>query len=266
MKVCEVRFKEAGRRYYFDALDYQLEEGMSVVVETIKGTELGLIVSYDKDIKEEELNGELKPIIRIATKEDIKEANYNKTLEQEVIETTKRLVKKNDLEMKILASEYTLYRDRLVIYFEAEGRVDFRQLVRDLNDVYNTRIELRQVGSRDGAKFIGGIGPCGLVTCCKTYIDTFDNVSIKMAKNQNLSLNPQKISGNCGKLLCCIKYENEVYEELKKTLPDVGDKVVTKDGVGKVIDVQIIKKQVRVLYSDGLAVTYSALDVKKDDR
>ena len=189
MRVCEVQFKKAGKRYYFDPLDFELEVGTEVVVETIRGLELGTIVKKTK-IASNTLDSELKPLLRIATEEDVVAAKENEELEDEIIKTTKKLAKQNKLEMKVLASEYTLDRDRLVIYFEAEGRIDFRQLVRDLNEFYLTRIELRQVGSRDAAKFIGGIGPCGLITCCTIY-GFFDNVSIKMAKNQNLSLNPQ---------------------------------------------------------------------------
>ncbi|NLN50563.1 MAG: stage 0 sporulation protein [Acholeplasmataceae bacterium] len=264
MRVCEVQFKKAGKRYYFDPLDFELEVGTEVVVETIRGLELGTIVKKTK-IASNTLDSELKPLLRIATEEDVVAAKENEELEDEIIKTTKKLAKQNKLEMKVLASEYTLDRDRLVIYFEAEGRIDFRQLVRDLNEVYRTRIELRQVGSRDAAKFIGGIGPCGLITCCTTYMGSFDNVSIKMAKNQNLSLNPQKISGSCGKLLCCIKYENDVYDEPREKMPDVNDFVMTADGKGKVISIQILKRKVRVLFEDGNAATYSVDDLKRDE-
>ena len=168
MRACEIRFRSAGKRYYFDPLDFEIEQGDYVVVETIRGIELGEVVSPEIKIEDDFGSRELKPILRIATEADIKASSDNEEEEKEVIQTTKRLAKKNELEMKILASEYTLDKDCLVIYFEAEGRVDFRQLVRDLNSVYKTRIELRQVGSRDAAKFIGGLGPCGLVTCCKT--------------------------------------------------------------------------------------------------
>ena len=261
MNIVEIQFKKAGKRYYFDPVNIDVKDGDFVVVETIRGFELGKVVG---DIKPIEPNGiEIKPILRLATEEDKKNAAYNRTLEAEVIQTTKDLVRQNKLEMKVLASEYTLDRDRLVIYFESEQRVDFRQLVKDLNEVYKTRIELRQVGSRDGAKFIGGIGPCGLITCCQTFLGTFENVSIKMAKNQNLSLNPQKISGACGKLLCCIKYENDYYEELREDMPDINEYVYTENGRGKVISIQIIKRQVRVLFEDGSAQTYPVEEVKR---
>ncbi|MDY0316251.1 MAG: stage 0 sporulation family protein [Acholeplasmataceae bacterium] len=265
MQVCEVQFRQAGKRYYFSPNGYQLNHGVFVVVETVRGIELGKVMGDLKEVVDEQLNNEVKSILRIATPEDIEESKYNTTLEEEVVNTTKVLVKQNELEMKVLAGEYTLDRDRLVIYFEADSRVDFRQLVKDLNEVYKTRIELRQVGSRDGAKFIGSIGPCGLITCCTTYLGTFENVSIKMAKNQNLSLNPQKISGACGKLLCCIKYENEAYEELRENMPDMNEIVDTPDGSGKVISIQLIKRQVRVLFPDDSAETYNIAEVKRRD-
>lgn len=265
MRACEIRFRSAGKRYYFDPLDFEIERGGFVVVETIRGLELGEVVSVDIEIDEDFGSRELKPILRIATEEDIKASKDNEEEEQEVIKTTKKLAKENNLEMKVLASEYTLDKDRLVIYFEADGRVDFRQLVRDLNGVYRTRIELRQVGSRDAAKFIGGIGPCGLVTCCTTYIGDFENVSIKMAKNQNLSLNPQKISGGCGKLLCCIRYENDMYDELRENMPDVGEIVTTPEGDGKVISIQLIQRNVRVIFREGNAVTYNIKDIKRNE-
>lgn len=264
MEVVLIQFREAGKTYYFDPVNMNIEKGDFVVVETIRGIELGKVVSNRIEIEPNEM--EIKPIIRAATEEDKKEAAYNRTLEDEVIETTKDLVRQNKLDMKVLASEYTLDRDRLVIYFESEQRVDFRQLVKDLNEVYKTRIELRQVGSRDGAKFIGGLGPCGRVMCCASFLSTFDNVSIKMAKNQNLSLNPQKISGACGKLLCCIKYEHDFYEEVQEDMPNINEYVYTENGRGKVISTQILKRQVRVLFEDGSAQTYNVDEVKRDQK
>ncbi len=263
MQVCEVQFRQAGKRYYFSPNGHKLTNGDFVVVETIRGIELGKVVGNLKEVDDEQLLNEVKSILRIATPKDIEEAEYNRTLEKQVVQTTKVLVKQNELEMKILAGEYTLDRDRLVIYFEADARVDFRQLVKDLNEVYRTRIELRQVGSRDGAKFIGSIGPCGLITCCTTFLGTFENVSIKMAKNQNLSLNPQKISGACGKLLCCIKYENEAYEELRQDMPDMNEYVDTPDGSGKVTSIQLIKRQVKVQFPDDTSEIYSVGEVKR---
>jgi len=265
MHACEIRFRSAGKRYYFDPVDLKIENGTLVVVETIRGIEIGEVAVANVKVSEDFGDRELKPILRIATEKDIQKDLENQEEEKDIIQTTKTLVKTNQLEMKVLAAEYTLDKDRLVIYFEAEGRIDFRQLVRDLSSVYKTRIELRQVGPRDAAKFIGGLGPCGLVTCCTTFIGSFENISIKMAKNQNLSLNPQKISGACGKLLCCIKYEDELYEELRINMPDIGDIVETNDGVGKVIGIQIIRQKVRVLFSEGNAANYKVEDVKRKE-
>ena len=204
----------------------------------------------------------LKPVLRIATKKDLDDYKHNIEAIPNVLEKCKFHIKHNNLEMKLLNCEYTLDRAKLIIYFEADGRVDFRQLVKDLAEEFRVRIELRQVGSRDGAKVIGGLGPCGLIMCCVTFIGEFDNVSIKMAKNQNLSLNPQKISGTCGKLLCCIKYENEVYQELRENLPDVGDFVTTEEGQGKVLSVDVLNRRVKVKYQDEKITIVEAKNVK----
>jgi cell fate regulator YaaT (PSP1 superfamily) len=262
MLVAQVQFRQAGKRYYFNPLNFTVDNNVYVVVETIRGVELGKVVGKLVEVDEKSLQNEIKPILRLATDNDISENEYNKGLEQEVLVATKAAIRKNQLDMKLLAAEHTLDRDRLVIYFESEGRVDFRQLVKDLSESFKTRIELRQVGSRDGAKFIGGIGPCGLITCCTTFIGEFDNVSIKMAKNQNLSLNPQKISGNCGKLLCCIKFENSVYEELRENMPDVGDRVETKDGKATVISINILRQTMKLHYEDGSFGQMALKDLK----
>ena len=213
MKVCRVQFRKVGKKYYFNPNGIEVKDGDLVVVETIRGLEIGKIAG---DLVEcpVEIEKDLKPILRIANKKDIDNNEQNRKNEIIALEKCSKLIKKNNLEMKLLYCEYTLDRQKLIIYFESEDRVDFRQLVKNLAEEFRVRIELRQVGSRDGAKVLGGLGPCGLIVCCNTFIEEFDNVSIKMAKNQNLSLNPQKISGTCGKLLCCIKYENEVYKEL----------------------------------------------------
>lgn len=249
MKVALVQFKEAGKKYYFSYGDLNIEAKDLVVVETSRGIEIGKVYLF-KEIEESDLTSELKPIIRKATEEDIHEDEYNQSLEVGIIEKAKILAVQNELEIKVLGAEYTLDRKRLLIYFESETRVDFRNLVRDLSEIYHTRIELRQIGPRDAAKMIGGIGPCGLILCCTTFIGEFDAVSIKMAKNQNIALNPQKISGVCGKLLCCIKYEDEVYTELKALLPDVREKVKTEKGDADVIDINIIGQKVKVKYSE----------------
>lgn len=248
MKAIKVQFKPLGKRYYFGTANLPVKDQTNVVVNTIRGIELGHCVGEIFELSEEELTSELKDIVRIATDEDIKNYNKNKSEEASIIEKTKFYSKKHNLEMKVLEAEYTLDRSKLIIYFESEGRIDFRELVKSLADEYHTRIELRQVGSRDGAKVFGGIGPCGLIVCCQTFITQFDNVSVKMAKNQNLSLNPVKISGNCGKLLCCINYENETYVELRKYAPDTGDIVETELGLAKVLSCDVLNRNLKVKY------------------
>lgn len=248
MKAIKVQFKHLGKRYYFGCEGFDLKNGMGVVVNTIRGIELGFCVGDTFDLNTAELNSELKDIVRVATPEDLKKFEENKGKQDEVIKTTKFFAKKHKLEMKVLEAEYTLDASKLIIYFESEGRVDFRELVKDLAEEYHTRIELRQVGSRDGAKVFGGVGPCGLIVCCKTFITQFDNVSVKMAKNQNLSLNPVKISGNCGKLLCCINYENDTYLELRKNAPDTGDIVDAPEGPAKVLSCDVLNRTLKVKY------------------
>ena len=248
MKVTKVQFKPLGKRYFFGIANLDVKDKTPVVVNTIRGIEMGYCVGEPFDLKEDESIPELKDIVRIATEEDLKNFEKNKELEPEIVLKTKYFAKKENLEMKVLEAEYTLDQAKLIIYFESEGRVDFRELVKDLAEIYHTRIELRQVGSRDGAKVFGGIGPCGLIVCCQTFITQFDNVSVKMAKNQNLSLNPVKISGNCGKLLCCINYENDLYTELRKFAPDTGDIVETPDGPAKVLTCDVLNKNLKVKY------------------
>lgn len=261
MQVVRVQFKPVGKKYYFSPNNIDLADNDKVVVETIRGIELGTVIGSIIEIDEKELVSELKPILRKATKKDLDDYKIAKEKELGVKEKTKFYALNNGLEMKILGCEYTLDLGKLIIYFEAEGRVDFRQLVKDLAEEFKVRIELRQVGPRDGAKFIGGLGPCGLKICCVTHIDDFDNVTIKMAKNQNLSLNPQKISGTCGKLLCCIKYEDETYKQARKGLPDIGDTVKTVDGIGKVVGLDILKGLIQVKYPDEKFSTIMAKDV-----
>ena len=248
MEAIKVQFKPLGKKYYFGMGKLKLNNGDKVVVNTVRGLELGYCFGNPFELDEMELTSELKDVVRIATPSDIESYEYNKTLEADIVAKTKELSKIHNLEMKVLECEYTLDRSKLIIYFESEGRVDFRDLVKDLAEEYHTRIELRQVGSRDGAKVFGGIGPCGLVVCCKTFITEFANVSVKMCKNQSLSLNPVKISGNCGKLLCCINYEDELYKELRKHAPDIGDIVETKDGPAKVLSCDVVNRNLKVKY------------------
>ena len=248
MKAIKVRFKPVGKRYFFGTAGLNLKDGMEVVVNTIRGLELGVCSGEAFELEAKDLTSELKDVVRIASKHDKENYAKNKAEEPEVVNHTKQFSRELELPIKVLEAEYTLDKSKLIIYFESENRVDFRELVKKLAEVYHTRIELRQVGSRDGAKVFGGIGPCGLVVCCKTFITEFDNVSVKMAKNQNLSLNPVKISGNCGKLLCCINYENEVYKELRKYAPDIGDIVKTEEGPAKVLSCDVLNRNLKVKY------------------
>lgn len=261
MKVIRVQFKEVGKKYYFSPNNIDVKDKDKVVVETIRGIELGTVTGDVLELDEKELVSELKPIIRKANQKDLDDYKKAKEKEIGVVDKTKFYARNNGLELKVLGCEYTLDSSKLIIYFEADGRVDFRQLVKDLAEEFKVRIELRQVGPRDGAKFIGGLGPCGLLICCKTHIDDFNNVTIKMAKNQNLSLNPQKISGTCGKLLCCIKFEDDVYKEAREKLPDIGDTVKTVEGIAKVIGLDILKHQIQVKYPDEKFATITEKDI-----
>lgn len=248
MKAIRVQFKPLGKRYFFGTAGFDLKDGQAVIVNTVRGIELGFCCGDVFDLTAADLNSELKDIVRIASKNDEQSFQKNKADEIGILKKTKEFSKELKLEMKVLEAEYTLDRAKLIIYFESENRVDFRDLVKKLAEIYHTRIELRQVGSRDGAKAFGGIGPCGLIVCCKTFITEFENVSVKMAKNQNLSLNPVKISGNCGKLLCCINYENELYKELRKLAPDIGDIVQTADGPAKILSCDVLNRNCKVRY------------------
>lgn len=245
-KVIGIRFKAVGKKYYFDPLQFSVKLYDKVIVETARGIELGEVIEEEKEILDSEIITALKPVLRIATEADIKQYEKNQKDIPHAIERTRAKINKNKLDMKLLGCEYTLDRSKLIIYFNAEGRVDFRELVKDLANEFKLRIELRQVGTRDGAKFLGGIGPCGYILCCNSFLGDFETVSIKMAKNQNLSLNPVNISGLCGKLLCCIRYEDDTYKEHRTQLPKINSWVTTKEGRAKVIAVNIIDKSVRV--------------------
>ncbi|HHT39164.1 MAG: regulatory iron-sulfur-containing complex subunit RicT [Acholeplasmatales bacterium] len=262
MLVCNVSFKQISNRYYLVPEGVTIAHDDFVVVETARGLEVGKAVGASEYQELDNLE-EMESIIRVASEIDILMMEANQMEENKIVAKTKEFVRRRDLNMKVLASEYTLNKERLIIYFESEQRVDFRELVKDLSEEYRTRIELKQIGSRDGAKLIGSIGPCGYVTCCESFIGNFENISIKMAKNQNLSLNPQKISGNCGKLLCCIKYENEMYEELRENLPDLDEYVLTKNGKGKVVDIQILKQRVKVVFKEGNVASFPVNEVKR---
>lgn len=249
MKIALVEFSDVGKKYHFGFDEPIYNNGDFVVVETVKGLEVGRIYLI-KDSESIVRNDVLKNIIRLATSEDLDLHQQNIELSKNVTKEVKQMVKDLELDMKVLDSEYTLDRKKLTVYFEAENRVDFRELVKIMSEEYLTRIELRQIGPRDAAKLIGGIGPCGLLLCCTTFIGEFDTVSIKMAKNQQIALNPQKISGVCGKLLCCIKYEDDTYTYLKDLLPDVGDYITVDEAEGKVLQIDIINQKVKVRFDD----------------
>jgi len=248
--VVAIQFNRLGKKYYFDTANIEVKNGDKVIVETARGVELGFVVSDKMQIGNEDLVSPLKPIVRIANQSDISRYEDNREKEKFVLKKTEELIFKNKLDMKLLNCEYTLDKSKLIIYFNAEGRVDFRELVKDLANEFHVRIELRQVGTRDGAKVLGGIGPCGRQTCCTTFLNEFQPVSIKMAKNQNLSLNPNNISGICGKLLCCINYEDKQYKEARGKMPKMDSYVNTPEGKGRVSNLNYILEEVTVVVKD----------------
>ncbi len=247
IKVSGVRFKKNGKIYYFDPRDVDPKVNQNVIVETARGVEFGTVV-INKEVEESELVSELKPIFRVATKEDenIQRENRNSAREALLVCQDKSI--EHGLDMNVLGCEYTFDRGKLLFYFTAEGRVDFRELVRELASIFRTRIELRQIGVRDEAKMVGALGCCGRPCCCSTFLSEFSPVSIKMAKDQELSLNPVKISGVCGRLMCCLKYEQDGYECIKRRMPRVGEIVETERGVGTVIDTYTIQELLKVQF------------------
>ena len=247
-RVIGVRFRYAGKIYDFSAGDMDIRKGMHVIVETSRGVEYGEVVTDLREVPDQKLVKPLKDIIRIATEEDERHEAENAEKQKEAFRICREKIRKHGLEMKLIDCEYTFDNSKVLFYFTADGRVDFRELVKDLASVFRTRIELRQVGVRDETKILGGLGVCGRALCCHSYLSDFVPVSIKMAKEQNLSLNPVKISGVCGRLMCCLKNEEEVYEELNRSLPYVGDQVETADGLtGEVNSVSILKQMVKVV-------------------
>ena len=252
VKVIGVRFKQNGKIYYFDPGELEINAGDNVIVETVRGVEFGTANNGIQEIEESEITKELKPVIRVATEEDEQRAAENKEKEKKAFETCLEKIEKHGLEMKLVEVEYTFDGNKILFYFTADGRVDFRELVKDLASVYRTRIELRQIGVRDETKAMGGIGVCGREFCCHTFQSDFQPVSIRMAKDQNLSLNPTKIYGTCGRLMCCIRYEEETYKELNKTMPRVGDETTTEDGYhGTVSAVNILRQKIKVIVDIG---------------
>lgn len=252
VKIVGIRFRTAGKIYYFDPLDFELETAMHVIVETARGIEMGTVLIPPKEVEDDKVVSTLKPVIRIATDEDEKIISKNKDKEKEAFAICKEKIIKHGLEMKLVDAEYTFDNNKLLFYFTADGRIDFRDLVKDLAAVFRTRIELRQIGVRDETKMMGGIGICGRALCCSSYLSDFVPVSIKMAKEQNLSLNPTKISGVCGRLMCCLKYEQDTYEYLNSRLPAVGEKVKTPEGiVGEVKSISVLRQLVKVIIDNG---------------
>lgn len=246
--VIGVRFRRAGKVYYFDPGKSVIKRGQHVIVETARGVEYGEVILGNREVEEDKVVQPLKPVIRVATKEDDQKEEENRAKEKEAFKVCLEKIRKYELDMKLIDVEYTFDNNKVLFYFTADGRVDFRELVKSLAAVFRTRIELRQIGVRDETKILGGIGICGRVLCCSSFLSEFAPVSIKMAKEQNLSLNPTKISGICGRLMCCLKNEEEAYEELNKNLPNVGDFVRTSDNLkGEVQSVSVLKQLVKVI-------------------
>ena len=246
VKVAGVRFKTAGKVYYFDPDELDVKTGDSVIVETARGMEFGTVTMDVCDVDESEIVAPLKKIIRIANEKDHKQHIEHVKKKERAMALCQEKIDKHGLVMKLIDVEYTFDNSKVVFYFTADGRVDFRELVKDLAGVFKMRIELRQIGVRDEAKMLGGIGSCGRALCCHSWLSDFEPVSIKMAKVQNLSLNPAKISGICGRLMCCLKYENDIYMEFRKGMPDVGERVKTPDGTAKVVDTNLLERTVKV--------------------
>lgn len=248
LKIIGVRFRKAGRIYYFDPAGLNIEKGEHVIVETARGIEYGLVVLGIREIPEDKAIQPLKSVIRVATTQDDEKESDNREKEKKAFDICLEKIRKHQLEMKLIDAEYTFDNNKVLFYFTADGRIDFRELVKDLASVFKTRIELRQIGVRDETKVVGGYSICGRPLCCSTYLSEFIPVSIKMAKEQNLSLNPTKISGVCGRLMCCLKNEEETYEELNSRLPVVGDYVNTSDGLkGEVKSVSVLRQLVKVI-------------------
>lgn len=251
IKVVGVRFKKAGKIYYFDPADMNIQKDTYVVVETARGIEFGECVIGIKEINENDIVAPLKSVLRIATEEDIDRHFKNKDKEKDAFNICLKKIQEHGLTMKLIDVEYTFDNNKVIFYFTADGRVDFRELVKDLATIFKTRIELRQIGVRDEAKMLGGLGPCGRPMCCSSFLGDFASVSIKMAKEQNLSLNPTKISGICGRLMCCLNYEQSTYEDIRKRMPKVGSIVKTSEGTGEVFSNNIVKESVKVKLKTG---------------
>ena len=245
-EIIGVRFKNSGKVYYFDPEGKKYNKEQSVIVETARGVEMGVVAIANKMSDDDNIVSPLKPVLRAATEKDFKQAEENVQKEKDAFKICNEKIEKHKLDMKLVDVEYTFDQNKILFYFTSDGRVDFRELVKDLASVFKTRIELRQIGVRDEAKIVGGLGVCGRKLCCASHLGGFEPVSIKMAKEQNLSLNPTKISGTCSRLMCCLKYEQEAYEELRKITPNVGSEVDTPSGKGTVTDVNLLRGMLKV--------------------
>ncbi|AIC96578.1 MULTISPECIES: PSP1 domain-containing protein [Shouchella] len=266
-EVVGVRFKKAGKIYYFSPGSLEIAGEEAVIVETSRGVEYGKVVVSPKFVDEQDVVLPLKQVIRLATVEDTLVVKENREAARDAIDVCTKKIVEHKLDMKLVDVEYTFDRNKVLFYFTADGRIDFRELVKDLAAIFRTRIELRQIGVRDEAKLLGGIGPCGRMLCCSTFLGDFEPVSIKMAKDQNLSLNPAKISGLCGRLMCCLKYENDTYEEAKKEMPDIGKKISTPDGTGKVIGLNLLDRVVQVqLFEEEQTLEYAFDELRKSEK
>ncbi len=264
-EIIGVRFKNVGKIYYFDPDGKQINNGQRVIVETARGVECGEVALSNRMVEDSEIVSPLKKVIRIATREDLQKITENKKKEQEALEICQQKINEHKLDMKLVDVEYTFDNNKILFYFTADGRVDFRELVKDLAAIFRTRIELRQIGVRDESKMLGGLGICGRPFCCSTFLGEFQPVSIKMAKEQSLSLNPTKISGTCGRLMCCLKYEQDVYEQLLKITPKVGAIVNSPDGKGQVIDSNLLTGVIKVRLDknpDAAPRTYNKKELK----
>ena len=261
-KITGVKFKKTGKTYYFDPLDFKLEKEMNVIVDTAMGEEFGEVVIPFKEVEDDKITEPLKKVIRIVNDKDRKMYKENKAKEPEAKEIFEKKVKEHGLKMKLVEVEYKFDGSKVIFYFTADGRIDFRELVKDLAAVFRTRIELRQIGDRDEVRRIGGCGVCGRELCCTKFLNNFETVSIKMAKEQNISLNPSKIYGNSDRLMCCLEYEECVYTDKIKSLPKVGATVKTEDGVGEVVSIETLKERLRIKFKDGEDTFFKKYDAK----
>jgi cell fate regulator YaaT (PSP1 superfamily) len=263
--VVGVRFKSAGKIYYFDPDNLEIKKGDNVIVETARGLEYGDVVIEPRSVTEEDIVAPLKKVIRLATEDDKAKNKDNKAKEKEAFDICLGKITEHGLPMKLIDVEYTFDNSKIIFYFVADGRIDFRELVKDLAAIFRTRIELRQIGVRDESKMVGGLGPCGRTMCCASFLGDFAPVSIKMAKEQNLSLNPTKISGVCGRLMCCLNYEQNTYEEIRRKTPVVGSTVKTEDGIGEVVENNILQENIKVklnIDDEIQIISYSIYDIE----